>query len=169
MARTFNEFIRLFGVDELPDAEALKRPGAEKDPFSSVVKIGKRYFYDPKGLLKLAQEKHWDAFSVGLYLGEEKGDFRPTSALIDLLAARSEKRVMVGSKAAWLYLCGRDILMDGALRPGDYVRDELVFVVDSEGEILGYGRIFANYDSKLRNKIYVKHQLDKGEYLRRER
>lgn len=151
--KTFQEFCRQFTNDELPD----------------VVKIGRRYFYDPKGLLKIATEKRWDIFSVGLYLGEERGDFKPTSALIDLLAARNENRVLVGSKAAWLYLCGRDILMDGVLEPGLYKQNDLVFVADHQGNVLGYGRIYTMYNNKWRNKIYVKHILDKGEYLRRER
>jgi ribosome biogenesis protein Nip4 len=153
MVRTFSDFIIQFGVDELPD----------------VVKIGRRYFYDPKGLLKLAEEKRWEAFSVGLYLGEEKGQFYPTSALVDLLAARSDKRVVVGSKAAWLFLCGRDILMEGVLEPGVHKKDELVFVADHNENIIGYGRIFTMHNASWRNKIYVKHILDKGEYLRRER
>lgn len=152
-SRTFAEFCNMFTPHPLPD----------------VVKIGKRYFYDPQGLLKLAEERKWEAFSVGMYLGEEKGDFRPTSALIDLLAARNDKRVVVGSKAAWLYLCGRDVLMEGVLEPGTYHSNELVFVADHNGNVLGYGKVFGTFNASWRNKIYVKHILDKGEYLRRER
>jgi ribosome biogenesis protein Nip4 len=153
MPRTFKEFCQQFTSDELPH----------------VVKIGKRYFYDPQELLKMAEEKRWDAFGVGLYLGEERRDFQPTSALIDLLSQHSDKRVVVGSKAAWLFLCGRDILMDGVAEPGRFEHDELVFVADLQGNILGYGKIVSRFDGKMRNKTYVKHILDKGEYLRRER
>jgi len=131
-----------------------------------VVKIGKRYFYDPKGLL---DAQHWEVFSVGLFLGEEKREFQPTSALIDLLAQHNQKRVVVGSKAAWLFLCARDILMDGVLEPGLFDHQELAIVADHEGNVLGYGKVVAPFNSKMRNKTYVKHILDKGEYLRREK
>lgn len=148
---TFQSFCRQFTDVELQD----------------VVNIGKRYFFDPEHLLKRAG--NWEVFSVGLYLGEEKREFHPTSALIDLLAQHNERRVVVGSKAAWLFLCGRDILMDGVLETGDFDHHKLVFVADHEGNILGYGKIVSPYNSKMRNKIYVKNVLDKGEYLRRER
>lgn len=151
--KTFKEFCAQFTDEELPD----------------VVKIGKRYFSDPLQLLRVAQEHKWDAFSVGLYLGEEKKVFQPTSALIDLLAARNGGRVVVGNKAAWLFLCGRDILMDGVYEAGNFHNNELVFVADTNERVLGYGRIVAPYNTKMRNKTYLKHVLDKGEYLRRER
>jgi ribosome biogenesis protein Nip4 len=156
MPRTFQEFCKQFSDDEKRDKELVH-----------VVKIGRRYFYDPLGLLKKAQE--WEVFSVGLYLGEERREFQPTSALIDLLSARSEARVIVGSKAAYLFLCGRDILMDGVLDPGEFEHNELVFIADEHHETLGFGKIVSHYDRKMRNKTYVKHILDKGEYLRRER
>ena len=132
-----------------------------------MVKIGKRYFYDPHELLK--EVVRWEVFSVGLYLGEEKQTFQPTSALIELLGRESDLRVVVGDKAAFLYLCGRDILMDGVAEPGIFAKDDLVFVCDLQGNVLGYGKIYAGFDMKMKNKIYVKHVLDKGEYLRRER
>jgi ribosome biogenesis protein Nip4 len=153
MTRTFAEFCKQFTSEDIPD----------------VVKIGKRYFYDPLHLLKVTQEHKWDAFSVGLYLGEEKKEFQATSALIDLLAQKNEKRVIVGSKAAWLFLCGRDILMDGVFEAGEFAHNELAFVADHNGNVLGYGTVVAPYNTKMKNKTYVKHRLDKGEYLHRER
>jgi ribosome biogenesis protein Nip4 len=146
--------------------EFCQRLGGQID---NVVVIGKRYFYDPEGLLTIARTHNWDPFSVGLYLGEVKRDFIPTSACIDLLGRSSERKVVVNEKAAWLYLCNRDILMFGVVIPGEFERDDLVFVVDSRENVLGYGRVFTKFNSKMKNKIYVKHILDKGEYLRRER
>jgi ribosome biogenesis protein Nip4 len=149
----FEQFCRRFTQAEIPH----------------VVIIGKRYYYDPKGLLAVAKEKRWDAFSVGLYLGEIKKDFQPTSALIELLAQHVPERVVVGDKAAWLFLCGRDILMDGVLEPGVFDHNQLAFVADRKGNVLGYGKVVASYNGTMRNKTYLKHVLDKGEYLRRER
>jgi len=148
---TFQDFCSQFTDKELPH----------------VVKLGKRYFYDPRNLM--AKARNWEVFSVGLYLGEERRDFQPTSALINLLAEHNDKRVVIGSKSAWLFLCGRDILMDGVLEAGDHRQHDLVFVADHHGNILGYGRVIAPYDGSKHNKQYVKHLLDKGEYLRREK
>lgn len=153
MHQTFQTFCKQFTSDELPH----------------IVKIGKRYFYDPHNLMQLAQEQKFDVFSVGLYLGEEKNDFRPTSALIELLSRYNDKRVVVGSKAAWLFLCNRDILMDGVLEAGTFSHNEIVFVADHNQNILGIGKIVSPFNASFRNKTYVKNILDKGEYLRREK
>ncbi|MDD9954172.1 MAG: hypothetical protein OXR66_07615 [Candidatus Woesearchaeota archaeon] len=126
-----------------------------------VVQIGKRYFYDPAGL----HRDDWDIFSVGMYLGEEKKTFKPSSALITLLA--TEKKVVLNEKATWLFLCGRDVFMGGVVA-GEFPKNELVFVVDERENVLGYGKI-AKAFSKKKSHIYIQNLLDKGEYLRRER
>lgn len=149
--QTFDEFCRLFTPEPLPH----------------VVRIGKRYFYDPHGLH--AKALGWDAFSVGIYLGEERGDFKPSSGLIELLAGRTEAKVLVGDKAAWLFLCGKDILMEGVLEPGQFEATYRVIVADKDGQALGYGKVASPYNPKRKHGAYVKHLLDKGEYLRRER
>jgi ribosome biogenesis protein Nip4 len=129
--------------------------------------IGKRYFFDPANLLKTAES--WDVFSVGIYLGEMRKEFSPTSALVEILGKNSKQRVIVARKAAWLFLCGRDILMSGAHYPEEFPVGTKVFVLDDDENVLGFGKIVAPHNSKMRNKVYIKHILDKGEYLRRER
>ncbi|HIH24823.1 TPA: hypothetical protein HA251_07360 [Candidatus Woesearchaeota archaeon] len=151
--KTFKEFCALFTDEEL----------------SSIVKIGRRYYHDPEKLIDYAKERRMDPFSVGLYLGEERHDFLPTSALIDLLAPHAQHRVAVGERAAWLYLCGRDILMDGVAQPGEHAEGTIVMVEDTHGNTIGVGRVTSRFELKMRNKVYIKHMLDKGEYLRRER
>jgi len=135
--------------------------------------IGRRWFFAPKKILAIAQQHHWDIFSVGLYLGEERNGFHPTSALVELLAKNKKHDevndiVLVNDKAAWLFVCGRDVLMHGVLDTSAE-KDKIVFVEDSTGNILGFGKVIARYDRKYRNKLYIKNILDKGEYLRRER
>jgi ribosome biogenesis protein Nip4 len=151
--QSYEEFCKLFTEEQIPN----------------VVRIGKRYFYDPHGLLAYAQEHRMDPFGVGLFLGEQKQQFLPTSALVDLLAQRCDKRVAVGNKSAWLYLCGRDVLMDGVLTPGVHADGDYVIVTDIDERVIGAGRVVGHYNPQMRNKIYVKHVIDKGEYLRRER
>jgi ribosome biogenesis protein Nip4 len=136
-------------------------------PLTDVVNVGKRWFHDPLHLL--AQTQGWDVFSIGRFIGEERKGFQPTSAFVDLVAARDERRVIVEDKAAWLFLCGRDVLMASVREEGPFSPNQLAIVADREGNVLGYGKIVAPFSRKMRNKVYVKHVLDKGEYLRRER
>ena len=152
-SKTLEEFCALFG-QEVP---------------AHAVRIGPRWFHDPQGLIVAARERGWDPFSGGIYLGEERGGFRPTSALISMLGASSDRRVALESKSAWLYLCGRDILMEGVLGSPGYQSGELVFLVDEQDRILGYGMILNPFDPRHRHAVLVKHLVDRGEYLRRER
>ncbi|MBR9701265.1 hypothetical protein GOV11_05370, partial [Candidatus Woesearchaeota archaeon] len=130
-----------------------------------VVTIGKRYFYDPKDILKEVK----DPFSAGIFLGEEKQGFRPTPALIDLLSKQESRRVVLDEKSAWLFLCGRDTLMQGVWKTDEFKTGEPALVSDEEGSILGYGIIKNKFDIKVKNKMFLKNMLDRGEYLRRER
>lgn len=127
------------------------------------VRIGKRFFHDPLGL----RREGWDTFSVGLFLGEDRQRFRPTSALIELIAPHVVRRIVVNEKTAWLFLCGKDVLGEGILETDDYDKDELAIVADAEGNVLGYGKIVSPR-ARNDNDLVVKNILDKGEYLRRE-
>ncbi len=124
-----------------------------------VVRISRRYFHDPRGLEALG----YDAFSLGLFLGEDRNGFRPTSALINLLAPGTQS-VTVTDEAAWMFICGKDVLMEGvveACQPG------LAIVKDRDGNVLGYGTA-SRFDGKRPHKVFLKNSLDIGEYLRRE-
>ena len=131
------------------------------------VQIGKRYFHDPHNLLEIA--KDWKPFSVGIYLGEERGTFRPSPALLGMIAEHVTERVVLDEKSAWLFICGRDVLMQGVVTTDEYNAGDLAIVSDEDGNVLGYGKIKTAYDKVKKSKAYVKNLLDIGEYLRRER
>ncbi len=138
----------------------------EKIPY---VKIGRRYFYDPLNLLTYAREHKMEPFSVGLYLGEEKNIFYPSSALVELIAERTAKKAFVSDKAAWLFLCNRDVLMTSVVDANDQELGTNTIVCDVRGNALGVATVFNNFNSKMKNQVFLKHRLDKGEYLRREK
>lgn len=148
---TFSEFLSEF------DAE----------PIGDVVRIGKRYFWDPTGLSAVVKKHEWDVFGLGVYLGEERRQFRPTPAMIDLI--RTSSVLEVDGKAAEMFLYGKDILMKGVKGNPDFPERKLVIVRDTDGNTLGYGRIASRFDPRNGNRVYVKRLLDKGDYLRRER
>lgn len=150
--KTLNEYVALFTKETIPH-----------------VKIGRRCFYDPHNLLQYARNNKMDPYSVGLFLGEERDVFQPTSALINLIAERSDKKVKVNDKAAWLYLCNRDVLMTSVLDPNEQEPNTNVIVMDTKEQVIGAGLIVTDFDSKMKNKVFIKHRIDKGEYLRREK
>jgi ribosome biogenesis protein Nip4 len=136
---------------------------------NNVVKVGKCYYQAQPELKELmdtiAHKTKRTAYSVGLFLGEEKGkDFRPSLALIDIIGHASERWVMVDEKAEWLFLCGRDIFAGSVIKAN--VPSGLVLVVSRNMEVLGYGKITGRIDNL--DRMFVKNILDKGDYLRRE-
>ena len=128
--------------------------------FPNAVRHGRKYFDVSPDLLALSEKINSDLFSIGVFLGEDKGRFMPSLALLEMLARKSTHKVFLNKKAEWLFLCGRDVLEQGISRcdtePG------LVLVQNELDENLGYGLL-----SKKEN-LMVKNILDRGDFLRRE-
>jgi ribosome biogenesis protein Nip4 len=143
-----NEFCQEFGIEE----EAL----------GTVTRVGRSCFLTLPG-----QEEFLETdglFGVGIFLGEEKKYFEPSPALIELIAGKvTEHKAIVDEKAAWLFLCGRDIFDKGVKEKGTATNKGYLLVQNEEGENLGYG-----LHSHQKN-ILIKHLQDRGFYLRRER
>jgi ribosome biogenesis protein Nip4 len=137
-------------------------------PVPDSVRVGRRWYADPHNLLGIAQQKGWDIFSCGIYLGEERGGFQPTSAMLDLLP--KAPKIIVDEKSAWMVLCGKDVLMEGLQLAGKRERGDLVLITDMQGRVLGYGKVSVDaFNRKAKHRQYAKTLLDRGEYLRRER
>lgn len=134
-----------------------------------VVEDGGRYFVLGKQLLPLVQNGF---FYAGTYLGKAKdGKFFPSFNLLALLAESGGRSVVLNRKAAWLFICGRDILFTGiaALR-GSAKKGDNVLVLNEFGDCLGFGRAVEDLQSKAEAKeIAVKNVSDIGDFLRRER
>lgn len=126
-----------------------------------IKQIGRRYFLVSKLQEVLAGKINNDVFSMGLYLGEFKGRFYPSPALVDMLAKMTDKKVYIQKKAEWLFLCGRDVF-DSSITV-KRVDQGLVMVQNERDENLGYGRIVVRKENLL-----IKNLLDKGHYLRKE-
>jgi ribosome biogenesis protein Nip4 len=108
-------------------------------------------------------------FYAGLYLGKvKKHKFFPSFVLLKMLAETEANRIIVDDKAAWLFICGRDIFgkritaLHGSRRKGDYT-----LILNSFGECLGFGRIIEDIDAK--TEVVVKNVSDVGDFLRREK
>jgi len=129
------------------------------EKLSNVIKLKRNFFQVNEELLDVKSKIKQEPFAIGTYLGSGK-PFHPSVALIDWMNDRTERYVMVDKKAAWLFLCGRDIFVDSVLRQN--VRRGEVIVRNENGEALGLGRLTGK-------KVAVENIIDKGDFLRRER
>ena len=133
----------------------------------TVEKAG-RYFLLNK---KLQNFIRGDFYYAGLYLGKVKNArFFPSFNLLAMLAKGKANKIVVDRKAAWLFICGRDVFrrgilaMRGSRRKGDYA-----LVMNEFGECLGFGKILCNADSAVQGaEVVVKNISDVGDFLRRE-
>jgi ribosome biogenesis protein Nip4 len=109
-------------------------------------------------------------FYAGLYLGKVKnGLFFPSFNLLDMLLEVAANRVVLDRKAAWLFICGRDVFREGVLKfIGSKQSGDAVLVVNEFGDCLGFGRLAGGAVGG-RGELAVKNVLDVGDFLRRER
>ncbi len=134
----------------------------------TVEKAG-RYFLLGRSLKGLVRG---DFYYAGLYLGKVKNArFFPSFNLLAMLAKGKANKVVVDRKAAWLFICGRDVFRRGVLaihgsrRKGDYA-----LVMNEFGECLGFGKILCSGDGAVKGAdVAVENVSDVGDFLRRER
>ena len=107
--------------------------------------------------LKIDRETH----SKGLFLGEDKKGFKPSLALLEMIAKDSKRKAFLNEKGAWMFICGRDVFGESIEKSS--VEEGLVLVQNDKDENLGYGKIW-----KKKGELFIKNILDKGDYLRRE-
>ncbi len=98
--------------------------------------------------------------SIGVFLGEESKEFKPSLALLELIAKKSDRKIFIDDKAEWLFLCGRSIKKAN-------VSEGLLLVQNLRDENLGLGKVVNNL--KIKDKVVVKNVIDRGDFLRRER
>lgn len=156
MAEPIEDFAKLFGARLSLDRALIVRKGDE-------------FFMLSRNLKKLAR-KGGDWLFAGLYLGKIKGEnFLPSFSLLFMIAEQAKNRVVVDDKAAWLFICGRDIFKEGVMEAyGSKNRGAYTLVLNCHGECLGFGKITRDLD-KAKSGVIVKNVLDVGDFLRRER
>jgi len=128
------------------------------EKFNWIKEKNQFYLVQPK-LLELKNKIPLEPESMGICLGKQKSKrFDPSIELIKLLAKVSDKKVYINEKAAWLFICGRDVFSKSIVK--STVKKGLCLVMNAKEECIGYGE----FSSK-----GVKNILDIGEYLRMER
>ncbi len=87
--------------------------------------------------------------------------------------AGKRKRVFVSKRGEMLFLYGRDVFASSVERwDKDVKENDVVFVVNGNGEVLGLGKI-KHPPERIRhvesNAVVIMNLVDRGEYLRKKR
>jgi len=131
-----------------------------------VTEKSQRYYLLNPRLKKILKS---DYYYAGLYLGKVKnGVFFPSFNLLNLLVSAAPNKILVDQKAAWLFICGRDVFRIGIVKVmGSKRKGDTTLVLNEFGECLGFGKIIDFSDSE--GRVAVKNVLDLGDFLRREK
>jgi ribosome biogenesis protein Nip4 len=135
---------------------------SDVNELNSSERIGRKYFCMSKELKQLKDSIKLEPYSAGIFLGELKNNkFMPSIALLDILASYSDKKVIINKKGQTMLLYGKDVFSENFEK--STVSEGICLVLNEENEALGYGEL------KKGKKIILKHILDRGDFLRRER
>ena len=131
-----------------------------------VIEKDQRYYLLNPRIKKLMRI---DFFYSGLYLGKVKnGVFFPSFNLLNMLVDVAANKVFLDRKAAWLFICGRDVFKQGITRFfGAQSKGDCTLVMNEFGECLGFGRISEKMDTA-EGRVVIRNILDVGDFLRRE-
>jgi len=132
-----------------------------------IVEKGGRYFFLNEALLKITRK---DFYYAGSYLGKVKnGKFFPSFNLLAMLAKGEANKIVVEKKAAWLFICGRDVFRQVILAVrGSQKKGDHTLVLNEFGECLGFGKIICSLaEAAKKTEVAVKNISDVGDFLRR--
>jgi ribosome biogenesis protein Nip4 len=132
-----------------------------------IVEKAQRYYLLTPSLRRVIKT---DFFYAGLYLGKVKnGMYFPSFNFLNMLVPVAANKVVLDRKAAWLFICGRDVFREGIARLiGSQRRGDITLVMNEFGECLGFGMITANLE-EASGKVAIRNVLDVGDFLRREK
>jgi ribosome biogenesis protein Nip4 len=108
-------------------------------------------------------------FYAGLFLGKvEDSFFFPSFNFLNMLMPVASNKIVLDRKAAWLFICGRDLFSKGIVKAmGSKRSGDFTLVLNEFGECLGFGVFVENWG--VEGKVLVRNVLDVGDFLRRER
>jgi ribosome biogenesis protein Nip4 len=127
-----------------------------------LIKKSRFLFAASSELHNFMKEMSTDFFSIGTPLGETKRDFIPTPELVDFLSHHSDRKVFIGPKSEWMFLCGKDIFRKGIANNTLEKNRGRVFIFNKYEENLGIAKFMENRD------VPLQHIMDKGAYVRKE-
>ena len=105
---------------------------------SSSKRVNAYYLLNPR----LKRMLQGDFYYAGLYLGKVKNwHFLSKLQPVKHACNAAANKVVVDRKAAWLFICGRDVFRTGILKVmGSKRKGDATLVLNEFGECLGFGR-----------------------------
>jgi ribosome biogenesis protein Nip4 len=127
-------------------------------------KVQRFYLMNPS----LRKVTRGEFYHAGLYLGKVKnGTFFPSFNFLNMLLPVSANKVVLDRKAAWLFICGRDVFRNGIRKlMGSQRRGDYTLVMNEFGECLGFGVVTGSLEQE--GRVAIRNVLDVGDFLRRE-
>ena len=116
-----------------------------------------------EGIKKLIFDKEHLVYA-GNFLGKTKRIFIPSLNLLEKFASKKTNKVYLDKKAAWLFVCGRDIFKQSIQQVEGVFKENKHFLVMHEERCIGYAKV-----GKFRGDLILKNMFDIGDFLRRER
>ncbi|MEG9194001.1 MAG: NIP7 N-terminal domain-related protein [Candidatus Methanoglobus sp.] len=109
---------------------------------------------------------------AGVKVGEIGKRLRLTLEGSFWLMKNEKKKVWVNEHGEMLFLYGRDIFSGSVIKAGDFEQNEIVFVCNSFGDIIGLGKSrfnSADFEKIPRDRVVIENLVDRGAYLRHEK
>ncbi len=109
---------------------------------------------------------------AGVKIGEIGRRLRLTLEGAFWLMKNEKKKVWVNERGEMLFLYGRDIFASSVIKAGEFEENEVVFVCNSYGDIIGIGKSrfkSVDFEKLPENRVVVENLVDRGAYLRHEK
>ena len=134
--------------------------------YDNVVLEDKTYYLTSRNAKELSGKISEEFFSIGVPLATNNRSFQASISLLRLIAPHTKNKLVLDSKAAHLFSCGRDIFVDSIKSIGN--KEANLFIVCNEkDEVLGLAK---KQKEKIagKTKTVYKNLFDIGIMLRRE-
>ncbi|WP_202319763.1 PUA domain-containing protein [Archaeoglobus neptunius] len=108
-------------------------------------------------------------YSAGIKIGEVGRRLRLTLEGAYWIVRKNRKKVWVNERGEMLFLYGRDIFASSIIKTSEFGENEIVFVCNRNGDILGIGKSRFSSDRIAEidaNRVVVENLVDRGEYIR---
>ena len=146
----------------LEDKVLLVREGKKKEVFAM-----SKHLYDFLLGNNFLNSNYY--YLAGIKIGEVGRRFRFSLEGSYWLVKNDKKKVWVNEKGEMLFLYGRDIFASSIEKAGEFEENEIIFVCNSDGDVIGIGksRVPSRRIFDLEgDRVAVENLVDRGEYIR---
>ncbi|MDK2876842.1 MAG: ribosome subunit biosis protein [Archaeoglobaceae archaeon] len=128
----------------------------------------KELFAVSKDLHEFLSQRELECIA-GVKIGEIGKRLRLTLEGSFWLMKNEKKKVWVNEHGEMLFLYGRDIFAGSITKVGEFDENEVVFVCNEFGDILGIGR--SRFKSSIvkelpKDRVFIENLVDRGAYIR---